>query len=365
MFQRLRHTQISVMKLDVFSHQGDFHLADRISEGVHHLLPVFQIRTGASDIQALAHHLGQTFLFHGQRRFIEIFHIQILQHMALRHVAEQGNFVPHPLVDGIFAAAYQHIRPQPHGLKFLHTLLGGLCLQFPGSLQIRNQGHMNQNGVFMTHLVLELPDGLQKWLALNVSYRTAHLDYGDPLFPIGAGLIKPALDFIGDMRNYLDGSSAVISPPLLLQHGPVNLSGGHIGILIQALIDESLIMSQIQIRLRSIVGDEYLAVLDRIHGSRIHIDIGIEFLHGYLVASGFQKPSQGRRRNSFSQARHHASSHKYILYCHHIFLLLCPLLYLPAKKDKRRQKLPVRKFLTPLSVFSILLFTKFYATANF
>lgn len=46
-------------------------------------------------------------------------------------------------------------------------------------------------------------------------------------------------------------------------------------------------MSQIQIGLRTIFCDEYLAMLDRVHGAGINIDIRIEFLHGYLVTSCF------------------------------------------------------------------------------
>ena len=44
-------------------------------------------------------------------------------------------------------------------------------------------------------------------------------------------------------------------------------------------------MSQIQIGLRAILRDEYFAVLDRVHGAGINIDIRIEFLHGYLITS--------------------------------------------------------------------------------
>ena len=46
-------------------------------------------------------------------------------------------------------------------------------------------------------------------------------------------------------------------------------------------------MSQIQIGLRAILRDEYFAVLDRVHGAGININIRIEFLHGYSVTSCF------------------------------------------------------------------------------
>ena len=55
------------------------------------------------------------------------------------------------------------------------------------------------------------------------------------------------------MRDYLYGSSAIISVTFFLQNGPVDFSSCHIGIFIQALINESFIVSQIQIRLGTVI----------------------------------------------------------------------------------------------------------------
>ena len=38
---------------------------------------------------------------------------------------------------------------------------------------------MNQNSVLMSHIVLELTDGLQKRLTLNIADGTAHLNDGN------------------------------------------------------------------------------------------------------------------------------------------------------------------------------------------
>jgi hypothetical protein len=38
-------------------------------------------------------------------------------------------------------------------------------------------------------------------------------------------------------------------------------------------------MSKIQIRLRCVIGDENLAVLEGVHRTWINIDIGVEFQH--------------------------------------------------------------------------------------
>ena len=137
----------------------------------------------------------------------------------------------------------------------------------------------------MSHIMLELTDGLQERLTLDVTYGTAYLDDGDTGLIICKVAVKAALDLIGDMGDDLYSTSAVITTTLLLQYGPVYLTGGNIGIFIQILIDKTLIMSQIQIGLRAILRDEYFAVLYRVHGAGININIWIKLLNNYRIIS--------------------------------------------------------------------------------
>ena len=145
---------------------------------------------------------------------------------------------------------------------------------------------MYQDGVVVADIVLELADGLQEGLAFDVSYGAAYLYDGDPCFLPFLLVVEAAFDLVGNMGDYLDGSSAVIAPALLVEYGPIDFSCGYIGILIETFINESLVMSQIQVCLRTVVSHKDLPVLDGIHCSWIYIDVWIEFLHGHLVASG-------------------------------------------------------------------------------
>ena len=205
--------------------------------------------------------------------------------MALRYVTEQSNLVLDGLIQRMLTSADDDIRLDAHALQILNTGLGGFGLQFLRSAQIRNQRYMDQNRIVMADFMLELTNGLQERLALDITYGTADLDDGDTGLIIRKIAVETALDLIGDMRDDLYRTSAVITTTLFLQYGPVYFTGGDIGILIQVLIDETLIMSQIQIGLCTIFCDEYLAMLDRVHGAGINIDIRIEFLHGYLITS--------------------------------------------------------------------------------
>ena len=145
---------------------------------------------------------------------------------------------------------------------------------------------MDQDGIAPAYLMLELPYGFQKRLAFNVAYRTAHFDNGNACFFIGKITVKPAFDFVGNMRNNLHSAAAVITPALFLQDGPVNLSGGYVGVFVQAFVNETFIMPQVKIGFGAVVGYEYLAMLNRVHGAGVNVDVGVKFLHGYFITAG-------------------------------------------------------------------------------
>ena len=73
---------------------------------------------------------------------------------------------------------------------------------------------MDQNGIVMPNLMLELTDGLQERLTLDVTYGTAYLDDGDTGLIICKVAVKAALDLIGDMGDDLYSTSAVITTTL-------------------------------------------------------------------------------------------------------------------------------------------------------
>ena len=89
------------------------------------------------------------------------------------------------------------------------------------------------------------------------------------------------------MGDDLYRTSAKVSTALFLQNGPVNFTGSYVGIFSQALIDETLIMSKVKVSFSAVIGNENFAVLYRVHGTWIDIDVGVKFLHGNFVTSGF------------------------------------------------------------------------------
>ena len=114
------------------------------------------------------------------------------------------------------------------------------------------------------------------------------------------------------------------------ERNTVNLTGCHIGIFIKTLINESLIMSQIQVCLCTIVCYKNFSVLNRVHGSGVDIDIGIQFLNRHRIAACLQQAGDRRRNNAFTERRSHAARHENVLGFAEFHYLFRIILFAPS-----------------------------------
>ena len=106
------------------------------------------------------------------------------------------------------------------------------------------------------------------------------------MMAISVSLVEPVFDLVGDVGDHLYGASAEVAATFFVKDRPIDFSGGDVGVFGQAFIDEPLVMSQIQICFRAVIGDEDFSVLNGVHGAWVDVDVRIEFLHGDMVASG-------------------------------------------------------------------------------
>ena len=134
--------------------------------------------------------------------------------------------------------------------------------------------------------MLKLADGFQKRLTFNVAHCSSYFNDGNLRILCSRVPVETILDLIGDVGDYLDGTAAKVSPAFLLKDGPIDLAGGHVRVLAQAFVYESFIMPEVKIGLCSIIGYKHFAVLHRVHGTGIHVDIRIELLHGHRISAG-------------------------------------------------------------------------------
>jgi hypothetical protein len=97
------------------------------------------------------------------------------------------------------------------------------------------------------------------------------------------------LDLVGDVGDHLDRAPQVVAAALLADHALVDLAGGEVVVAPHAGAQEALVVAQVQVGLGPVVGDVDLAVLERAHGARIHVDVGVELDHGDLEPARLQQ----------------------------------------------------------------------------
>ena len=151
---------------------------------------------------------------------------------------------------------------------------------------------MDHDAILMSDIQLKLTNGFHVRLALDIADSTANFDDRNLIVFCIWIAIETIFDFICNMRDDLNRMTAEIATALLVQDAPVNLSCCHVRTLVQTLIDKTLVVSKIQIGFCTVICYKYFAMLNWVHGSRIHIDIWIKFLADHFVSARFQQTSK-------------------------------------------------------------------------
>ena len=114
-------------------------------------------------------------------------------------------------------------------------------------------------------------------------------------------------DFVRDVRDDLHGRAEIIAAPLFLDHRLVDLTRRDVVVAGQGFIDETLVVTEIEIGLGAVLGDEDLAVLIRIHRPRIDVDVGVELLDRDGDAAGLEQSTEARGGDPLAERTHHAA----------------------------------------------------------
>jgi len=73
--------------------------------------------------------------------------------------------------------------------------------------------------------------------------------------------LDAVLDFVGHVRDDLDGLAEVVPASLLRDQRSSRSTRRRVRVPIQRLVDETLVVTEVEVRLTTVVGDEDLAVL--------------------------------------------------------------------------------------------------------
>ena len=173
---------------------------------------------------------------------------------------------------------------------------------------------MDIEGIFLAEITPQLANRLNERKPLNIANGAADLNDCNISLPLKAQ--DRLLDFVGYMRNHLDCTAKVITPALLGNYTVIDTPGGVVMTLAQLCVGVSLVVAQIEIGLSAIVSNKHLAVLKRVHGAWIHVDVGIQFLHGYSKPPCLKQGAKRGCRKPLAQRGKHASRHKDIFSSH-------------------------------------------------
>ena len=81
----------------------------------------------------------------------------------------------------------------------------------------------------------------------------------------------------------------------------------------QVLVDEPLVVAEVEVGLPAVLGDEHLAVLERVHGARVDVDVRVELAHGDLQAPALEEPTERGGGEPLAERRGHPAGEEDVL----------------------------------------------------
>jgi hypothetical protein len=183
-------------------------------------------------------------------------------------------------------------------------VLGRLGLDLAGRLDEGDVDEVDEDHVVAADLMAQLPDRLHEGQALDVADRAA--DLADHHVDIGAAeRADGVLDLVGDVRDDLHRAAVVLAGALLLDHRLVDPARGDRRMLGAGHAEEALVVAEVEIGLGAVIGDVDLAVLERVHGPGIDVEVRVELLDLDPVAHVDEQPPERRRGDALAERADH------------------------------------------------------------
>ena len=314
--QRLDHGEIGVVQLRILADERNGHALCAAVDAAYHFLPLGEIGLRLAEAETAAYGVAHVRFFEHEGGFVQHGDRHVLNDAVRLHVAEVRDLVEDVLVlDRLVAAQHDDIRRDAHALQFLDGVLRRLGFVLARGLEIRHERHMNVERVLAPNLKPDLTDGLKEWLALNVAGRAADLGDDDIRAGLFADLIDELLDLVGDVRDDLHGAAEIFAAALLFEHMGIHLARGEVGELVEVLVDKALVVAEIEVGLRAVLGDVDLAVLVRAHRAGVNVDVGVELLRCDLEPARLQKTAERGGGDALAKAGNNAAGDENVL-CH-------------------------------------------------
>ena len=159
---------------------------------------------------------------------------------------------------------------------------------------------MQEEAAVAADLLAHLPGRLEERQRLDVADGAADLG-DDDVDVVGRQRPDAGDDLVGDVRDDLDGVAEVLAAALLGDDRAVDLPGRDVGAAVQVLVEEALVVADVEVGLGPVVGDEDLAVLERVHRPGVDVEVRVELLHRDPQPARLEQAAETRRGESLAQ----------------------------------------------------------------
>ena len=166
---------------------------------------------------------------------------------------------------------------------------------------------MDKYHILPSELMLELTSRFEDIFIFHVAYGTTDLYDRDIRMSRVISCFYLLFHEISQVWYDLDGTTEVVSSPLLHDDLFIELAGSIGGEAVHICTKESLIVTDIEICLSAICRHEDFSMLGRIHSTGIDIEISIEFLAVDTISCAFEDRTDRCSRNPLTDTREDAS----------------------------------------------------------
>ena len=311
MLERLVDADVRVGQLGVLADDGDLDLGPRCADAADQLLPVGQVGLAGRKLQLARDQLAEAGALELHRHLVDALGGLERDDGVDVDIGEQADLVQDLVVDGLVAAQDDDVGLDADAAERADRVLGRLRLQLPGGADAGQPRNVDVQDVPASHVLAHLADRLEERERLDVADRAAdlhdhHAVRGQPAGrdragPLAGDARDALLDLVRDVRDDLHGAAEVVAAALLGDHALVDPARRDVARLGQVLVDEALVVTEVEIGLGAVVGDEDLAVLVWRHRPRVDVDVRVELQDADRDAAGLQDATDAGGRDALPQ----------------------------------------------------------------
>ncbi len=266
---------VGFAEFDVFSDEGDIDGVFWVSDDVADALPLGSIGFAGPDLEEFRDPVIEPLLVEIRRHHINAGHILCAEDAVFMDVAEERELSSNVVGKVAFAAAEKDIGLDTDLTQSRHGMLRRLRLHFVGRFDVGDEGDVDIDHVVAGMFRAELADGFEEGEGFDVADGAA--DFDDRDVAVLRALDEEGLDLVGDVRNDLYGAAQIVAVAFFCDDVVIDAAGCAVIGLPRLCVREPLVMAQIHIGFGAVLRDIDFAMLEGVHGTRIDVDIGIEF----------------------------------------------------------------------------------------